>query len=356
MRLCYVCPGSFAHVGAYLDYFHRAGHEVSFVALSPSPPRAVATYQLGLGKGGKWQYAVGMLRARSLVRRLRPDVVHAHYATSGGLAGLVCGFRPTIVTAHGTDLAGGYHSPARRALLRAVFKGADCVNPVSEELKNLALGLGVPRSKLRVLTPGVDMARFAAGRRRPRAAGAPLRLICTRRLEALYDPGTIVEALVLLRERGVRFRMTFAGDGPERARLESRVGAAGLTARVRFLGEVTHDSLPGLLAEHDVYLSASRRDGTSLSLLEAMAAGLLPVVSSIPANAAWLAHGVGGLLHKPGDAKDLARLIQEAADRPELAESAAAVNADAVARRGDRDRNMKELEALYADLIRDHRD
>lgn len=81
-------------MGAYLTYFREAGHEVSFIALSPSPERRVPTYDTGLGRKysateGQWKYPISMLRARSLVRKLRPDIVHTHYVTSGGLAGLV---------------------------------------------------------------------------------------------------------------------------------------------------------------------------------------------------------------------------------------------------------------------------
>lgn len=351
MRLCFISAGSFAHIGSYLDYFKDAGHDVHFLALSPSPPRQVPTHELGLGAGGKWQYAVGVLRARRLVRRLRPDLVHTHYATSGGLAGLVCGFTPTVVTAHGTDLATGASSPARRALLKAVFAQADCVNPVSDELRDLALGLGVDAAKIFVLTLGVDTRRFPTRPPRRRAAGEPLRLICTRRLEAVYDPETIVEALARVKAAGAAFSMTFAGAGELEPRLRELVARRGLAAEVRFLGERPNAELPELLGDHDVYLSASRRDGTSLSLLEAMARGLLPVVSAIAANAAWLRDGEGGLLHRVGDPAHLAERILEARGAPGLLERAARVNAAVVARSGDRTTNMRRLEARYADII-----
>ena len=352
MRICLVSAGAFAHVGAYIDYFKDAGHDVRFVALSPSPPRPVPTYEVGVGMGRRSQYAVGMLRVRALIRRLRPDVVHTHYATSGGLAGLVSGYHPTVVTAHGTDLATGVRSPARRALLKAVFARADCVNPVSEELRTLALELGVDPAKVLVLTLGVDTTLFAFRPPAPLQPGRRLRLICTRRLEPVYDAATIVEALALLKREGVPCRATFAGDGPERPALERLAAARGLGADdVVFLGEVAHDSLPDLLRGHDVYLSASRRDGTSLSLLEAMSCGVFPIVSDIPANAAWLKDGVGGFFHRAGDPADLARRVAEFARAPGVAAAAARANAAVVARSGDRAKNMGKLEERYAALV-----
>ncbi len=355
MRICFLSAGSFAHVGAYLEYFQDAGHDVHFLALSPSPPRRVATHQLGSGPlsnadPSKWRYPGSMLRARAAVRRLAPDIVHAHYATSGGLAGLVCGFRPTIVTAHGTDLTAGARSPVWRPLLRAVFGHADCVNTVSDGLKALAVGLGVDEKKISVLTPGVDTRAFAC--QRPALdERRPLRLLCTRRLEPVYDLPCVLHALAMLRARGLRFSATIAGDGALRGDLERLAASLDLGAQVSFIGAVAHEGMPALLREHDVYLSASRSDGTSLSLLEAMASGIFPIVSDIPANRAWLDDGEGGLLHSPADAEDLARRVLEFAARRELAARAARLNAARVAERGDRRTNMRRLENLYAELI-----
>ncbi len=355
MRIGFISAGDFAHVGLYLDYFHDAGHDVHFIALSPSPPRRVPTYDVGVGgkissEAGKWRYPLGMLRARRLMRRLRPDVVHAHYATSGGLGGLICGHYPTVVTAHGTDLTEGMRSPIRRRILKAVFEGAACVNTVSSDLTSMAVRLGVARDKIAELTPGVDTARFSASERPAASGDRPLRLICTRRLEPSYDPRTIVEGLAILSSKGVDFLMTFAGAGPLRGELEAIADRLGLAGKIAFIGEIDGAAMPALLREHDVYLSASRADGASLSLLEAMATGLFPIVSRIRANEAWLTHGIGGFLHGVGDPEDLAARVLDLTRLPLLAASAAAVNRAKVVSAGDRATNMSRLERIYEEL------
>ena len=356
MRICFISTGTFSHIGAYLEYFAQAGHEVDFVALSPSPPRPVRVHDVGLGgayppDGGKWKYPISMLRARRLVRRLKPDIVHTHYATSGGLTGLVCGFHPTVVTAHGTDLNGGARSPIWRALLKAVFKQAARVNTVSPDLTRLAMSLGVARRKVVELTLGVDTVRFHSdGRTAPRG-GEALRLVCTRRLEPVFDHPTIVEALAILKAKGVKFKMTFAGDGSLRGELAALVARRGLGSDVAFLGAVGADAMPAVLRAHDVFLSASLSDGTSLSLLEAMSAGLIPVVSRIRANEAWLEHGVGGFLHGVGDPEDLAARGLELTRRPALAASAPGLNRGKVMAAGDRVTNMRRLERIYEELL-----
>ena len=357
MRICFISLGTFTHIGSYLDYFKGAGHDVHFVSLSPSPQRGVPTYNVGLGKKyspseGKWKYPISMLRARRLIKKLKPDIVHAHYATSSGLTALACGFHPFVITVHGSDLTMGIRSRIWRPLLKRIFEHSDCVNTVSKDLENMVLSLGINPDKIETFTLGADTEKFALVDRPKINQSRALRLVCTRRLEPVFDHGTIIEALALLKKKATKFQTTFVGDGSLANELTQQVKHAGLEDNVNFTGRMDNDDLPDMLARHDVYLSASLWDGTSLSLLEAMATGLFPIVSDIKANSAWLRHGIDGLLHKVGDANDLADCILQLLSEPELAAKAARRNREHVVEHGDRTNNMKRLESIYKDLIR----
>lgn len=352
--------GTFTHIGPYLDYFKQAGHDVHFIAMSPGPERGVPTYNVGLGRRysdteGKWKYPISMLRARRLVKQLKPDIIHAHYATSCGFAALVCGFHPTVVTAHGSDLTTGIQSRIWRRLLKKIFAFADCVNTVSKDLEEMAVSLGIQPDKIETLTLGIDTDKFVWIDRPERHPSRALRLVCTRRLEPVFDHPTILGALARLKEKGIEFGMTFVGDGTLLDTLKRRAGDVGLNGSVSFAGKVNNDNLPEILGRHDVYLSASLWDGTSLSLLEAMATGLFPIVSDIKANSALLKHNVNGLLHKVGDADDLARCIMRLYEHPELAASVVRRNHQKVIESADRYKNMKRLETIYQELIEKRR-
>ena len=356
MRICFISLGTFNHIGPYLDYFKEAGHEVHFVAMSPGPDRGVPTHNVGIGRKyseseGKWKYPISMLRARRLIKRLDPDIVHAHYVTSCGLTALICGCHPTIVTAHGSDLTTGIKSRIWKSLLRKLFEFSDCVNTVSPDLADMAESLGIDTNKIRTLTLGIDTERFAFSQRPQFDKSRPLRLICTRRLEPVFDHHTIINALVVLKEKQINFEMTFAGDGSLLDDLNRQVRDVGLADRVKFTGKLDNGNLPELLSRHDVYLSASLWDGASLSLLEAMATGLFSIVSNIKANSTWLEHGVDGLLHKIGDPKDLAECIVKFCDNPQMATDTVGRNRKKVVESADRATNMKRLEGIYEELI-----
>jgi glycosyltransferase involved in cell wall biosynthesis len=361
MRICFIALGTFAHIDPYLEYFQKAGHDVQLICLSPGPKRSVQTYDVGLGKTysptqGKWKYPLSMLRARRLIKKLKPDIVHAHYATSGGLAALVAGFHPYIVTAHGSDLTTGIKSRIFRPLLTSVFKHADCVNVVSQELCDMTLSLGVSRDKIEIITPGIDVDKFRFIDKPEVINGTnPLRLVCTRRLEPVFDHNTIISVLALLKAKGISFKVTFVGDGSLISRLKQRVSDLGLDRCVEFIPMVSNDRMPDILGRNDVYLSASLWDGTSLSLLEAMATGLFPIVSNIKANSAWLRDGVDGFLHKVGDADDLAKCIQRLVNQPEIVISARQRNRQIVLEKADRYNNMRHLESIYTNLVEQHK-
>jgi len=357
MRICYISTGNFSHIGPYLDYFKKVGHEVHFVCLSPSPQRDVATYNTGFGTTysrtkGKWKYPLSMWRVRKLIRKINPDIIHAHYATSGGLAGLVSGFHPCIVTAHGSDLINSIKSPVWRYLLKRIFNFADCVNVVSQELEEIALSLGIKKEKIELLTLGIDTEKFAFVEKPEFIKRSPLKMICTRRFESVFDHSTILNALVILKERNVNFEITFVGDGSLLEHVKEQVKKLGLSDNVKFLGKVENDKMPNLLAKNDIYLSASQWDGTSLSLMEAMACGLFPIVSDIKANSAWIQNGLNGYLHEVGNANSLANCILNLLDNHEIIRNAILHNRQKVCEKADRNTNMKKLEAIYKKLIR----
>jgi glycosyltransferase involved in cell wall biosynthesis len=133
--------------------------------------------------------------------------------------------------------------------------------------------------------------------------------------------------------------------------LESRVRALGIADCVTFVGRVPHERLAALLAEATVYVSTSRSDSTSISLLEAMASGAVPVVSDIAGNREWLEEGRGGRFFPVGDAKALAAALVAALGDEPFRRAARTRNRDKVETDGDWNANVARIEARYAALL-----
>lgn len=359
LRIALLSSGTFRHIRGYLDFLRERGHQVHWITFTPPAwqPEGVSLHDVSRlhdafsGRVAKLQYLRSIPSVRRLLRDVKPDILHGHYATSAGVLCAFSGFRPYVVSARGTDLIGSMKSPLWRMLLRRVFSRAALVHTVSEELSTLAESLGVPGKRCLTLSQGIDTAVFRYCSR-SRNDG-PVRLICTRHLHQTYDLATIVRACGLLKDRGVLFRLTLAGAGPLRNQLHQMAERLGIGHAVDFLGGYDNSRLPALLSSHDLYLSSSLWDGTSISLLEAMACGIFPIVSRIPSNEAWVEDGQTALMFECGNAEMLADQIERAANDETLVRQGIEINRRTVEERGDRQRNMLLLENSYYDLLAD---
>lgn len=353
MRLCYIVHSQSHFAAPYIDHFARRGHEVHLISFTRDPlPNAVNHHPLPHDcdpTKSPLSYVRAIPQVRRLVRAIAPDLLHAHFLTSNGLVATASGFHPLVVSARGSDVHNSLRHAARRALIRYVVQHADLVNPVSAELAEKVAMLGVPAAKTLCLSQGIEASRFDVPRP-PRLAG-PVRIICTRKLHRPYQPETIVAALARLAAEGVEFTMTFAADGRDLAALRRDVEARGLGARVRFLGGYAAADLPALLAGADVYVSASLWDGTSPALLEAMAAGVFPVVSDCPANREWVSGQGDGIFFPPDDVDALVSGLRRALADPASWEAARTRNQALVRARADRETNLTLLGTHYERLV-----
>jgi len=148
----------------------------------------------------------------------------------------------------------------------------------------------------------------------------PLRLIYLGRLAQQYkrvlDLAPIVRQLLA---RGVDFRFSIVGDGPDRKRLEDALAAVSRSPeKVRFFGWLPNDEAVRVLAEQDVLLLVSDVEGQPIALLEAMGQGVVPVVTQLPGMRALIAEGETGFGLPVGAADQFADRIAELATNRDL--------------------------------------
>ena len=250
------------------------------------------------------------------------------------------------MAAWGSDLLiAGPRDALQRARARFVLTRADLVIADSGNLAAAALALGARRPTLRAIPWGVDRGRFSPAPVRERGL-----LLSTRMHETVYDIPSILRGAAEVMARRPETHLVIAGDGSlleQHRRLAATLLPAG---RFEFTGRITPGELAGWLSRAEVYLSASLSDSTSLSLLEAMAAGAIPVVSDIEGNREWVGDGDGARLFATGDAAALARATEAALADAAWAQRARLRNAAVIAERGDWHHNFARIEAAFSAL------
>ena len=295
-------------------------------------------------------------RLASTLRAIGPDIVHTHAGVwlKGARASRLAGVPSTVHTEHGRP------DPvplADRLLDNLASRYTDIVVAVSEALAGVLRTQVVhDPSRVRVITNGVDTERI-----RPTMDRAALRrtlgiseetpvIGSIGRLEPIKNYGLALRALRELGEGGPGGPaplLILVGDGSERSHLEAQAAELGVAPRVRFLGWRTDaDSICGAF---DLFTLPSRSEGTSISLLEAMSAGVCPVVTDVGGNRAVLGPALATLLVPDDDDVALAstwrRLLGDRALRGSLAAQARL--------RAQQDYSVERMVAQHASLYRE---
>jgi glycosyltransferase involved in cell wall biosynthesis len=260
-----------------------------------------------------------------LVRWLRGVDAHwisAHYLTSHGtLAWLArkCGVRARLAaSAWGSDIL---VTPDQSALLRwatsRVLRDASVCTSDSEYMARRMRELGA--RDVMTFPFGLDALPPAPAAKQPRL------FFANRGLEAIYDPLRVLSLFAAAAAAWPDARLVVANSGSMRQALEARAVALGLGGRVDFVGRLDLAAQSAFYAHARWYVSVPRSDSVSVSVLEAMGHGCIPLLSDLPANRELVRDGVNGLIVPDGvDAFDVAALERLAVD----ATSIAAANRD----------------------------
>ncbi len=235
----------------------------------------------------------GRFHPSALVRALRPilhevrrdfafDVIDAEFFFPDGPAAVRLGHEfdvPVSVKARGADIHHwGRRGPTASQVV-AAGQAADGLLAVSSALRDDMIGLGMPRDRIVVHRTGVDGDHFAPRDRVAEKAAlgvaGPL-VLSVGALIPRKGHAIVIDAVARLPGT----TLLIAGEGPERAALESQIAALGLAGRVRLLGSIAHDRLPALFAAADVMALASSSEGLANAWVEALSSGTPIVITA----------------------------------------------------------------------------
>jgi L-malate glycosyltransferase len=326
VRVLYFTRGYSAHDHRFLSGLAQTGNDVGYLRLEPATaaddPHALpdGITPLSLEESARrvtWRDYPRLRRKLSAVLdEFAPDVVHAGPVQRSALLTASAGFAPLVTMSWGSDILldarGGLgRLAARYTLARTSVFVCDC-----RAVRDAGIALGAPADRVVVFPWGVDLQRFSPG------DGSALRrslgwenafvLLSARSWERLYGIDTLVEGFIQAARRESALRLLLLGGGSLEAHVRARLADAGLTEQVHFAGTAALEHLPSLYRAADLYVSASRSDGSSISLLEALACGLPALVSDIAGNREWVSPDENGWWFRTGDSRSLTDAILEA--------------------------------------------
>lgn len=298
----------------------------------------------------------------SLCRQEGVDVVQCHLSDAefvGICAGHLAKVGRVLATLHYPDLlpVRHYRDPRnhlRRLATRLLYRWTDAVIAVSEDVADKVREfVELDAAKLHTIVNRIDVDSFrTAAPRRDLAASLGLEpshkvVLTVGRIMPPKGHTHLIAAMGQLAGTHPEIRLLLAGDGDLRKGLEAKCAAKGLSDRISFLG--SRPDVADLLALADIFVLPSLWEGTSLALLEAMAASRPIVATDIPGNAAVLGSPPCAVLVPPADSEALAEAISDLLDQPERAAEYGRAARRIVVERFDIRKSITQLEMLWKD-------
>ncbi len=235
----------------------------------------------------------------------RADVIHANWAGTGVVAGVVGWLTrtPVVTTLRGADVSGAVRSRGSRWQLYAGVRLSRRVATVSAAMRDdvLTRWPQIAR-KVRSVPNGVEITEVH--RRTPDVSNAKLLVV-----GSLIQRKRVDVAIDALAELTPGIKLTVVGAGPERDALICRVSTRGLGGRVEFLGEVPPRSMAALYCRHDVLVHCADSEGVPNVMLEAIASAMPVVAADIPGVRQMAMCTAAGMVFPPGDAAACAEAL-----------------------------------------------
>jgi glycosyltransferase involved in cell wall biosynthesis len=360
MKLCFLAGADSIHSKKWIQYFADKGHEIHWISFTPNyygDIQNLRLYLVGKIPFKSIDLLINILHVRNLIKKIKPDILHAHYAGKNGLIGAFSNFHPYILTPWGSDVLITAKSKTKGFLVRFALNKSDLITCDADHIRNTLIKFGIPSPKIRIVYFGVDTQNFCPGPKNEKLSNS-LGLshykivISLRSLESIYDIETLIKASPIVLNAIPKTKFMILGKGSQEKYLMELSQELGVLENVHFVGMVLNDELPQYLRLADVYVSTSLSDaGIAASTAEAMAVGLPVVTTNTGENEKWITNETNGYLIPVKNPQILAEkiihLLKQENSKPLFAKN----NRERIEERNNYYKEMAKMENMYRELI-----
>ena len=291
---------------------------------------------------------------RQCVRQLQPDIIHSQLPQTNLLTCFALrGFNvPIVVSERGL----GETRPFWEKIIRkSAYRRADSFitnSPVTAE--RMSKREGVPASSIHVVNNVVEIRPNSGNQTHVEQNGNStlnmgITVIAIGGLRPIKGFSILIEAMSLLKRSFPGCRLLIAGEGPDRIHLETLINNLGLSQDIELLGY--SENVTELLASSDVFVSSSISEGQSNSILEAMAAGIPIVATSVGGTTSLLENGHAGILVPPEDSQGIANALLEIIEDSSASVARVARALEIIRRKHSPEAIMNQYMAIFSNLI-----
>ena len=312
MKIVFLGDARSIHVERYAIGLHNMGHEIYLLSMQPKNLTNIIVYDI------TDQYSVSKIRLirpimdilhssvyihkiRKFVKKIKPDIVYAHYLTDYGILGSKLNIHPYVIGLAGSDLLLAPNKFGTKHIysMKTAFSKADRILIPALHMKDRVKEFGVDESLIEYMPNSIDTQQFY-----PQIGPNVTKLkdklgllgyavvLSTRALEPVYNIDCLLQAIPIITKNVPRVKFILLGSGSLKMYLKNKVRALDISEHVYFVDHVSHIDMANYMNIADIYVSTSISDGLSVAALEATACGLVLALSDIPANRELLNNGI----------------------------------------------------------------
>jgi len=314
-------------LAGYFELYLVSSQDTGPKILEVIPDKRIFSFHLNVSEsGGNVSHIRMVIPLIRIIRKVNPDIVNAHYITSHGVVAALAkkiSRHPfsLIQSAWGSDIS---TAPFRNGFYKTLTSFA--LNQAKLATTDSARVAGIIHT-----LSGVETMTFPFGLEHL-PGGAPFSktkdlFFSNRTLNANSNIDRIIHFFNRVLQENSRARLVIANEGPLKGELMALAGALGIQDAIEFTGFLSQEKQQEYYRKARFYFSIPATDALSVSLLEAMAFGCIPLVSDLPDNREWVTDGINGLIFNEHTTPETISVLQERS--PEIA----GINRDMIARK-----------------------
>ncbi len=327
MRVLYFSRDYTAHDHRFLSALSETDHEVLYLRLErkglkreerPLPSGIKEVEWLGGKEPFAFRFSVRLMKdLQRVIKAYKPDLIHAGPIQTCAFLAAQAGFSPLVSMSWGSDLLMDADRDEQMTwntqytLDRTQIFLGDC-----QAVSKKAQSYGFPADRIKLFPWGIDLTQFQPGQASDLRADLGWQdnpvFLSLRAWEPIYGVDILIQGFAQAVKQNNTIRLLLLGGGSQEQKIKSLIKEHALESYIHLAGHIPNQDLVRYYQAADVYLSSSFSDGSSVSLMEALACGLPSLVSDIPGNQEWIEQGMNGWLFRTGLAESLADMIHHA--------------------------------------------
>jgi glycosyltransferase involved in cell wall biosynthesis len=368
LKILHIGHGKAFKIKAILSFFRDRGHEIHFIPMPPIENKweGIVLHRLKpFGRFSKIQVLKNILLIRRILKKIKPDIIHAHNARGPGWYGAFCSHHPFVIHAYGCDLL-PFHYSAKdifsKILTMYTCRQSDKIVVTGQHMIEKSDHLRIPEDKIMVLPRGVDL----GGRRIIKKTtflkkefqlneSSPIIFSPRYQIdEELYNIGTIIKSIPYVKNflPDVLYIQLYGENmEKEKQKYEKIAEKLLVSENYKMIKAVDNEQMPYFYNLADIFVSVPSSDGFPATVLEASACGTPMIVTKLDYTSEWFKDGENGILIPDKDPVALANAVIELYKNKPLQQKMKEINRKLVVERANYENCMTELETLYYELL-----